>query len=509
MILPPPFVLDIFFALIGLCILKSFLISRCATPLPPGPMALPFIGNIFNMPSEREWLTFAEWGRKWGDICSVTILGRPIIILNSATAAFDMLDKKSALYSDRPTLQMGGELVGWKNTLVLLPYGDRFRRYRRLLHKLIGSQAMMKQFYPVIEQETRKFLRRLVPLPDDLVSNIRKTSGAIILRISHGYETKEHEDPFIELANKATAQFAMSTAPGGFLVDVIPFLRHVPQWLPGAGFRRKADTWATTLMEMVEKPHIFVKEQMVAGTALPSFCSVLQEGRQLSDDEEFELKWSAASLYSGGADTTVSAIYSFFLAMTLFPEVARKAQTELDSVVGNDRLPTQSDREYLPYLNALIKEVLRWNAVTPTGIPHLAMQDDMHDGYLIPKGSLIIANIWAMTHDPRIYDKPEVFNPDRFIPSLDGTIEPDPRELCFGFGRRICPGLHLADVSIFITCALTLAVFDIEKKVERGIVIEPLHENTTGTISHPKPFKCSIKPRSERALMLIQGSECA
>lgn len=193
--------------------------------------------------------------------------------------------------------------------------------------------------------------------------------------------------------------------------------------------------------------------------------------------------------------------------MALHPEVMKKAQAEIDAVVGNDRLPTFADREHLPYLDALTKEVLRWNTVAPTGVPHRAVQDDVHAGYFIPKGSLVIANIWKLTHDPRTYANPFTFNPDRFISSEGKTAELDPHGLCFGFGRRICPGLHLADASVFISCAMSLAVFDISKCIENGIIIEPVHENTTGTISHPKPFKCSIKPRSQKAVSLIQAEE--
>ncbi len=109
-----------------------------------------------------------------GDICSVTVLGQPLIILNSAQMCKEMLDKKSAIYSDRPVLQMAGELVGWKYTLVLLPYGDRFRRYRRLFHSLIGNQAMIKRFYPSEELEARKLLRRILAKPDDLAAHVRK-----------------------------------------------------------------------------------------------------------------------------------------------------------------------------------------------------------------------------------------------------------------------------------------------------------------------------------------------
>ncbi|TFK43282.1 cytochrome P450 [Crucibulum laeve] len=498
--------LDILFIVFGLFVVWRLSRSKFPAPLPPGPRGFPLIGNVFDMPSEQEWLTFTRWGQTW-DICSVTILGQTLVILNSAKMAFDMLDKKSALYSDRPVLQMGGELVGWKNTLVLLPYGDRFRRYRRLFHKLIGSPVAMKRFHHVEELETRRFLRNLLLNPEDLPKHIRKTAGAIILRISHGYEVREENDPLVELADKATAQFALSTAPGGFLVDLIPILRHIPAWCPGASFQRKATAWSSTLSDMVERPYNFVKEQMASGNATASFSSTLLEGKCLTAEEEFDLKWSAASLYSGGADTTVSAISSFFLAMALHPEVGRKAQSEIDTVIGYDRLPTFADRENLPYVDALVKEVFRWNSVVPTGMPHKAMQDDVHEGFFIPKGSLIIPNVWGLTHDSRTYPNPKEFKPERFIPSEHGIVEPDPRELCFGFGRRICPGLHLADASVFISCAMTLAAFNISKVVENGVIIDPIHDNTTGAISHPKPFKCWIQPRSNKAISLIQVDE--
>ncbi|EAU84306.1 cytochrome P450 [Coprinopsis cinerea okayama7 len=478
------------------------------------------------MPAEQEWLTFARWGEQWGtcrsscfirplliyqyagDICSITVLGQPLIILNSAKAAFEMLDKKSAIYSDRPVLQMGGELVGWKNTLVLLPYGDRFRRYRKFFHQSIGSFHAMKRFLPLEEREMRRFLQKLIAKPDDLASHIRWTVGSVILKVSHGYDVKEIRDPFVELAERATEQFALATAPGGHLVDVIPALRHLPTWFPGAGFRRRACVWSQTLSQMVDQPFAFVQQQMAAGVAQPSFTSVMLENKNMTQEELFDLKWSAASLYSGAADTTVSALYAFFLAMTMFPHVAKRAQQEIDAVIGTDRLPGFADRERLPFGRLAI-----WMSATSLisppskAVPHRVMQDDVHDGYLIPKGSLVIPNVWKITHDPRTYRDPMVFNPDRFLSSETRAAEPDPRDICFGFGRRTCPGAHLADTTLFIMCATTLAVVDISKRIENGVIVEPVHENTTGTISHPKPFKCSIRPRSEKAVFLIQSED--
>lgn len=101
------------------------------------------------------------------------MLGQTFIILNSAETAIEMLEKKNSIYSDRPTLHMGGELVGWKNALVLLPYGDRFRRFRRLFHQAIGSSSAIRQFLPLEEFETRRFLRRVLAKPADLAAHVR------------------------------------------------------------------------------------------------------------------------------------------------------------------------------------------------------------------------------------------------------------------------------------------------------------------------------------------------
>lgn len=496
--------LDLSFTLLGIYLLKRILSSCYSTPLPPGPKGLPIIGNVLEMPSSQEWKTFARWGKQWGGLVSVKVLGQPIIIINSVQIAMEMLDKKSAIYSDRPVLMMGGEIVGWKWTLALTPYGDRFREYRKMLHGLMGTRTHVERFHGIMELETHRFLRRILENPEDLQDHIRKTAGAIILNISHGYHVKEHNDPFVANADTATDQFSRSTEPGAFLVDVLPALRHVPDWFPGAGWKQTAKQWNADLERMADMPHEFVKQQMAAGTALPSFTSGYLE-QQPTPTQEKHLKWAAASLYSGGADTTVSAIYTFFLAMTLYPDTQKKAQQELVSIVGTDRIPTYSDRANLPYVDALVQEVLRWNPVTPLGVPHRLTENDIHDGYLIPSGSIVIPNIWQFTHDEQNYKDPMTFNPDRFIASKSQNPEQDPRTLIFGFGRRVCPGLNLADASIFISCAMALALFDITKKVENGVVVEPVNDYTSGTISHPKPFKCSISPRNEKARTVINS----
>jgi len=194
--------------------------------------------------------------------------------------------------------------------------------------------------------------------------------------------------------------------------------------------------------------------------------------------------------------------------MLLYPDVLRRAQAEIDAVIGSDRLPTFEDRPNLPYVDAVLKESLRWHNVLPIDVPHVSTLDDNYRGYHIPSGSLVLVNIWQLTHDPENYHDPMDFKPERFL-GVDGrALEPDPRTLVFGFGRRICPGKELIDASVFIWIAMSIAVFDIRKaKDEFGREIEPRVEFSSGVISHPKEFPYSITPRSAKAAALIQAVE--
>ncbi|KAI0332487.1 cytochrome P450 [Cubamyces sp. BRFM 1775] len=499
-----PTLLDAAAILVAVILLNSFLKKKPRGPLPPGPKGLPLIGNLLDMPASHEWRTFAQWGERWGDIMSVTFLGQPYVILNSAKHAIEMLEKKSSIYSSRPIIPVGGELVGWNRTLALLPYGNKFREYRRLIFQLIGSRKNMERFMPLVENKTRDLVFEIFQEPNELLKHIRKSAGAIILMMSHGYQVQDENDPFVATVDEAMEQFAVCTAPGAFLANIFPALAHIPAWFPGAGFRKIAAAWRRTLDEMCDKPHEFVKQRMAAGTDIPNFTSNNLEGDITPEREEL-VKNAASSLYAGGADTTVSAINTFYLAMTLHPEVQEKAQAEIEAVIGTDRLPTAEDRDNLPYLNAIYLEVLRWNNVAPLAIPHRVIEDDFYAGYYIPKDTIVIANVWRMLHDPETYNDPMSFNPERFMAAPGKEPEADPRSMAFGFGRRICPGLQLADASVFMAIAMSLAVFKISKVVENGQVLEPSTDYTSGTVSHPPAYKCDIKPRNAKAEALLKA----
>ncbi|KEP48275.1 O-methylsterigmatocystin oxidoreductase [Rhizoctonia solani 123E] len=208
---------------------------------------------------------------------------------------------------------------------------------------------------------------------------------------------------------------------------------------------------------------------------------------------------------------TSSLIKSFFLMACLYPEAAKKAQAEIDSIVGRERIPNLQDRPALPYTEAFVQEIMRMFPPAPLGLSHFTTEAIQFQGYEIPKGSTINANIWAILRDPNHYSSPHTFNPSRF---LGPKPELDPKKFIFGFGRRVCPGLHVANNSVWITCAGLLSVFDIQAgpqlaaKVARlgGRESEQLYELTEPYGGgDPLPFDCGIKPRDSTALSVLDN----
>ncbi|TDL20092.1 cytochrome P450 oxidoreductase OrdA-like protein, partial [Rickenella mellea] len=497
-------VLNVMLGILGICILKIVFAPLRRKNLPPGPKPLPLIGNLLDLPKEYDWLHWAKHKKLYGPISSVSAFGRNLILINDAQIAYDLLEKKSSIHSNRPSFVFAGEMCGLEDALVFLNSGPRLRGYRKNVSHVIGSKSAVAQFNLLMELETRRFLSRVLAQPGQLQSFIRKLAGGIVLKMSHGYTINPTgNDPLVDLAEEALTKFSLAAAPGAWLVDFVPVLRYIPDWMPGAGFKLFAEECSKMVKESTDKPHAFVRRQMANGKAIPSFTSALLEMNPDADAEgEFMIKKSASALYGGGTDTTVSALYGFYLAMLLNPQVQKKGQAELDVVIGTDRLPCFEDRSRLPYIEAIVKEVLRWNPVLPMGLPHASAHDDVYNGYLIPRGSILLANIWQFTHDPATYHQPFEFKPERF---LEDKPERDPHTLSFGFGRRICPGKELADSSIFLGIAMSLAAFNITKaRDEHGVEIDPGCEFTSGVISHPKPFRCNIMPRSEKAAALVR-----
>ncbi|EJF63642.1 cytochrome P450 [Dichomitus squalens LYAD-421 SS1] len=470
--------------------------------LPPGPEPWPLIGNIFDLTSKELWVRASDWASKWGDVVYLHVFGQGLLFLNSYEAATDLFERKGALYSDKPQLVMCNELCGCENITAFTGYSDKFRRQRRLMTKVLGPSAI-PSYYPLLELETQVLLRRILETPKGYSAHIRRYAGSLTLRIVYGYRVTANDDFYLKLAEECGDILSNGIAGGGFiwLVDVFPFLKYLPTWFPGAGFKRKASKWKAKIEEFVNKPFDMVVARMKDGTA--THCSITtlietSEDDNMTDAEtDTDARWTSMSMYLA------------------------KAQKEIDSIVGPGRLPTFADRLDLPYIEAVFNEILRWSTPVPLGLPHRLMEDDMYRGMYIPRGTLVFGNNSELhyhgpgpepsyktpchatlpsmqAHEPQscTFPDPDAFKPERYLDKVDDAtaIKMDPRTFVFGFGRRGCPGSNLVESSLWIVVASFLATFDIKKATdENGQIIEPaiVYDDAT---SKSRPFPSRFRP---------------
>ncbi|QPG99207.1 hypothetical protein C2857_001197 [Epichloe festucae Fl1] len=483
-------------------------------PLPPGPKPLPVVGNIRDLPpsGKPEFQHWSKFKDLYGPVSSVSVLGATIILLQDRQSSQEILEKNSMKTYGRPSLLFANEFCGFDKFLATRPYDAKYRRQRKLIHQQLGTKAVASKFHNVQDVESRRFLMHILEDPDRLVEHIKLEASAIILKIVYGYSVEQQTtDPLVNLIERMMANFSIAMLPMTWAVDMIPFLRYLPTWFPGTSFHETGQQWKAITERAMNTPYSFVRDKMKTRSNRPSFvASLVQKHSQGADGDEAlnkldedDIKQAAGTMYGGGADTTVSSIMSFVLAMMVFPEVQRKAQEEIDNVLGSIRFPQYTDRARLPYVNALLWETQRWMPVVPICSAHVAGEDIEYEGLRIPKGAYILSDTWAVLHDPLTYADPFEFDPQRY---LEPRNEPDPTGEAFGYGRRVCPGRHFADDSLFLTISRLLATFDIKVPVDaQGNKVEVKVEATPGLITHPAEYPYDIRPRSENHANLIRS----
>ncbi|KAF7296376.1 Cytochrome P450 [Mycena chlorophos] len=435
--------------LVSLTVAAGFVFKRLRKPrhqlpLPPGPKKLPIIGNLLDIPNERQWLAYHQWSQDYdSDIIHVDACGTSIVVVESVEAVRELFDRRSSIYSDRMHLPMVVDLMGWDWSMAFMPYGERWRAHRKTMHDSFNVIAV-KQFQSQEVHASNELLRSLLLDPNDVVAHFRQ---------------------------RMDLQF------------------------------------------------------------LHSLSMLLRLMTIQTPQQSETVRNVAAAIYAAGADTTAAALGWFVFAMLAYPETQAKAQAELDAILGHGVLPTFADQQVLPYVAALVKEVLRWRTITPIAVPHFVAAEDEYRGYRIPARSIVLGNAWAILHDKVIppqelhllmplkfrliqdaYPNPDEFNPERFL--RDGKLNPkvqDPEVAVFGFGRRICPGRHMATASVWLSITSILATFKIAKAVnESGEPVEPTYDYFAGLICAPLPFKCSVMPRSlqtAEAIRSLNGHE--
>ncbi|KAH9484581.1 Cytochrome P450 monooxygenase 58 [Psilocybe cubensis] len=245
--------------------------------------------------------------------------------------------------------------------------------------------------------------------------------------------------------------FIRLSTPGRYIVESWPILLYLPrfmQWFRHeAEERRKEDT--ELYMSLVSE----VRKRIDLGVAAPSTARRALEKQSDFGLNDVETAFALSAPFAAGVGTTLSALNVFFLAMLHFPGVMHNAQQEIDDVVGSSRIPDFDYINSLPYIKAVILETLRWRPIAPIGVPHSVIQDDIYqagdDELFIPSGSTVYANIHSMSKDTEAFPSPDEFRPERYLEAESSSSNSPHTTFFFGFGRRICPGMHVAQNSLY------------------------------------------------------------
>lgn len=493
-------------SLVLLYFLQKYWNSKSQLPLPPGPRGFPVIGNLADMPQEKFALTYSKWGAKYGPVTWITVPGQNILIVNTYEAMCELLDKRGATYIDRPRIVMIGELVGLDFVTVFLPGDSVWKEHRTLLKHALSPDTIRLEYSELLVSKGIKFARSILHKPEDFIISLKRLIGETISELTYGSLEDENGADYVTKHDEF-AEYA-KIAAAGYVVDLFPILKYIPTWFPGAQFKRDAKDWRRHLTNL-RKMLVTGMQQRMAGKTQPP-CYVSKQLEELHKEEAETgadirqaveiIHDTGFSFYQAGSDTSDITLRNFLLAMSLYPDVQARAREEVDRVLGQSGLPNFEDQADMPYIHALVLESLRWNPPVPTGVPHCSREDDVYNGYFIPKGTTVIPNLWQISRDPKIYEDPSTFNPDRFI---DNPNILDPRDFVLGFGRRVCPGNHLAYHITWIFIVSVLWAFEIKRPEGEPSLKEDVDRFDFGFISFPRPFDCHFIPRDGAAKKLM------
>ncbi|KAI9570705.1 cytochrome P450 [Boletus coccyginus] len=441
--------------------------ERKGFPLPPGPRPLPILGNILSVDRKKPWKTYTEWRAIYGDVVYHRLLDQDIVVLRSQSVAVRLLEKRSHIYSDRPFVATL-EPYGLDCIFAFTPYGEHWRSCRRMFHQTYRADTAIG-LYPMQLRKARQLVIGLIDNPDRYEHHYSVFGIAVPLSGSYDYETNAQGDPIVRaFEDFAAAAVPAATPEQAALLKLFPFLLHLPDWFPGSSWKREAKRTRDLSIELTEIPYRYAEERLEISSGHPIASMVsdhLARMPEYTDRSQrakyiFNLKKAAVSSILAASETTVSSLMVFTLAMVLNPHALKRAQAEIDAVVGTDRLPDFGDRPSLPYVNAIIRETLRWRPAVPLGVWHATSNSDVYNGQYIPKGATVVANVWAMSRDEIQFPNAEDFVPERFLNDEGMLNENDPMDFVFGFGRRICPGRYTADATLFASIATMLAIVE-------------------------------------------------
>ncbi|EXJ54354.1 hypothetical protein A1O7_09693 [Cladophialophora yegresii CBS 114405] len=492
-------------------VLYAFLfIGRREKGLPPGPPTAPIIGNLHQIPTKGSYLTFTAWARQYGGIFSLKLGPGTAIVLTSRTHIKQLIDKKSTIYSDRPHSYVSHNLITGGDHVLIAHYGKTWQKYRKTIHQHFMESIVNRDHLPLQHAEATQLLHDMLTAPHQHMEHPKRYTNSIACATIWGVRSPRVDTEHMRRLYELMEDWSVVMEPGNTPpVDIFPLLHYIPEKVFG-NWRSRASHVGDAMNALYNDMLTGLERRREAVGSKNSFMDRVLDQKDKLELNRHQLYFLGGTMMEGASDTSSSIILAAIQAFTKWPDVMRKAQKEIDSVMGEDRSPTWSDYAQLPYVAATVKEAMRWRPVTPLGFPHAVDQDDWIDGYKIPKGSVIFINAWGLHHDEQRFPNPDTFDPDHFkgvtalASELAQSVNPEDRDhYGYGSGRRLCPGIHLAERNLFLGISKLLWAFDFAPGTDgQGKPTMPDTNPTTGYsegfLVCAKPYALEVKVRSEK-----------
>ncbi|KAL4880759.1 cytochrome P450 [Aspergillus karnatakaensis] len=465
---------------------------RTRKPLPPGPVPLPLIGNLHQHRNiEQPWVKYQEWHKQFGDIITVKVGLRTVIVLGSQQAVTDILVKKGKTYCSPPKLVLVGDCMTRNALPVLIPISQKRRDVHRLVRAMLSAQAC-KGYAPLQERESLRLILGLAEGSDN-DKNITSYSFGVATTLIYGERMGTGRGGSVDEARDIQALFAniMSTvSASNIIVELFPLLNLLPESInpwkkAGNEFRQHfTKLWARRIKRGLSSPNW-------------NWARLVFDNRPQGMSEE-EVLFIVAELEIGVSISTAMLIKIFVATALMNPAATQRVRAQVDEVIGPDRIPLLSDQDSLPLLRGFIWEMMRWKSAFSLSLPYAGLEEGEYKGYRIPADALIIVNQWALNIDPTTYRNPEQFRPERWVENPDMPTPP-----VFGYGRRVCPGEQLGMNSMFIAFARLLWAFDFKSKGDKLPVDENV-QTTLGILSTFDPNGVTFVARDEHRSSVLK-----
>ncbi|XP_069823404.1 cytochrome P450 2D15-like [Dendropsophus ebraccatus] len=481
--------------IVGLFLLDFVKSRKNGSQFPPGPRGVPFLGNILQMDFTNPTETLRQLREEFGDIFSLQSFGNKIVVLNGFEVMKEVLINRLEDIADRPRFPIYEKLgyVGDTKGIILARYGSSWKEQRRFTLTTLKNFGMgKKSLEETVTEEAQCLCSAFKSQKDQFDPHflINNAVSNIICSIAFGNRFDYNDAKFQLLLRLSDAALKGKSGVLGQILNEFPLLMKVP-WLVNHVMQSERET-IEFLKEIVSE-HKKIWNPNNVRDFIDAFLMEMEKvkGDSSCSFNEGNLLLTTYDLFTAGSETTSTTLRWALLYMILYPGVQSKVQEEIDQVIGRERKPTMGDVLQMPYTNAVIHEVQRCGAIVPCSVPHMTYRDMEIKGYIIPKGTTVLANLSSVLKDQQVWEKPFQFYPKHFLDENGKFIK---REafIPFSAGRRVCVGEQLARMELFLffTTLLQQLTFEIPSDQPR-----PREDPVYMLLLSPQPYNIRVFAR--------------